>query len=168
MIEINEYIKLSREDRRNHLDLSLPCKEIGGCSTHFKGILAFELNTTIPSKRNIYLCHACNNEKCCNPKHLYWGTPKDNMIDQKENAGYYTLPEKIVRKHGKEFLINLGKKLGKNHGGSNKLTEIQREKYLIVFRKYEKKYGWISSAARELNVSRTTVRRIYKNYGALV
>ena len=28
------------------------------------------------------VCHACNNEKCINPMHLYLGSQKDNIQDQ--------------------------------------------------------------------------------------
>lgn len=27
------------------------------------------------------ICHTCDNPSCCNPKHLYRGTPQTNMID---------------------------------------------------------------------------------------
>lgn len=72
MKDIKEFIKESREVRRAHLQLEEPCCERGGNSTNHKGVLAQYLDTTIPSGR-ILLCHACNNEKCSNPKHLYWG-----------------------------------------------------------------------------------------------
>lgn len=28
-----------------------------------------------------FACHRCDNPPCCNPSHLFWGTPKDNVHD---------------------------------------------------------------------------------------
>lgn len=36
-----------------------------------------------PSDRPLAL-HICNNRKCCNPKHLFWGTHQDNMNMRKD------------------------------------------------------------------------------------
>lgn len=83
MIDIQEYIRRSREERMAHIDLMKPCYEIGGNSTQFKAALAYRLGTTIPSGR-IMLCHACNNGACSNLKHLYWGTDADNNFDRVE------------------------------------------------------------------------------------
>ena len=80
MIIVEEWVKsTSREIRTSHLILNESCIERGGNSTVHRGVLAQFLNTNFPSK--VDLCHACNNDKCSNPKHLYWGTRKENVKD---------------------------------------------------------------------------------------
>ena len=104
MINIEEYILLSKGIRQSHLKLNESCLERGGLkngglSTQCKALLAHILNTTIPSGCKIHACHACNNSKCSNPYHLYWGTAKENhkdRIDQK------TIWEYKVKKYGLE------------------------------------------------------------------
>jgi len=34
-----------------------------------------------PIPDNMYICHTCDNKLCCNPNHLYCGTPGDNNMD---------------------------------------------------------------------------------------
>lgn len=80
-IHIDFYIVLSKEERQKHLRLEEVCLEIGGDSREFRGVLSHYLKTTIPKGMKVHLCHACNNSKCSNPNHLYWGTPKENMDD---------------------------------------------------------------------------------------
>ena len=131
MIDVNEFIIRSREDRRSHLCLGEPCCERGGNSTNHKGVLAQYLDTTIPSGR-ILLCHACNNSKCSNPKHLYWGTDYDNIIiDGSEFKTHKTPWERRVEKYGYEKACAMNSKVGNTNGSGHKkkIAESIKRKY---------------------------------------
>lgn len=71
----------SKQERQLHINLNENCIERGGNSTNHKGVLAQFLDTDIPYGYKYMCCHACNNGKCSNPKHLYWGTSKENVED---------------------------------------------------------------------------------------
>ena len=164
-IDIKGYMKRERDERRSHLDLDDPCVEIGGDSRQFRSHLAFYLGTTIPSGTKVYLCHACNNGKCANPRHHYWGSPTDNVVDQWECGNRQSVWEIRVAKHGIEKASEMQRKAAKKGGlaggGKNKLTnaEIQNRRRIILECEPEK-YGWISRAAKVLEVSHTHVRRL--------
>lgn len=145
MIVLTEFIKLGRDIRRGHLDLEEPCLERGGNSTNHKGVLAQYLNTDIPSGR-ILLCHACHNGNCSNPKHLYWGTDKDNMIDAKENGTFKSPWDRLVDQYGYDEAckMNSRKALGNKNGSGNKgnvLTE-EHKRNISLNRKGGKPKGW--------------------------
>lgn len=100
MIIVSEWIKESREVRTSHLKLDSTCIERGGNSTVHRGVLAQYLNTDFPSK--IDLCHACNNDKCSNPTHLYWGTRKENVKDSIDAGTFNNAWDSMILKYGSE------------------------------------------------------------------
>lgn len=141
MRDITKYILESKETRQAHLDLTDPCVERGGVSTHFKGVLAQYLETTIPKGR-ILLCHACNNAKCSNPKHLYWGTDRENIVDDGSKFGTWKNPwQRAVDKYGIDEACRRNARGNKSAGGKankgkpkseehkRKIAEALRRKY---------------------------------------
>lgn len=121
MILIEEYITLPVGTRKKHIELDDQCIERGGpqnggLSSYCKGLMAHLLDTSIPSGHKIHICHACNNEKCSNPKHLYWGTARENSLDRMNN-GDKTVWQKVVEKYGIEEARKINAKGNKAAGG---------------------------------------------------
>lgn len=82
-VPLSEYISLPIEDRQSHLDLESPCLELGCNSKESRALLAYFLNTTADRLGfKAMLLHNCNNPMCSNPKHLYWGTASENLLDR--------------------------------------------------------------------------------------
>ena len=124
MQQIEEYILLPQSKRQEHLRLDEPCLERGGpanggLSAYCKGLLAHILDTSIPSGKKIHVCHACNNEVCSNPNHLYWGTAQENRLDEIANGGT-TIWERAVAKHGLAAATELNSRKGNKNGSGNK------------------------------------------------
>lgn len=166
MKNIDEYIKLDRTIRRSHLKLDEKCVERGGYSKEFRGLLADFLDTTIPRGSKIYLCHACNNEKCSNPNHLYWGTPTDNHLDQKEAGTYLSMNERIKRKYGEEKAKEIfsSRKKGKPSEGRKYSSEKLNTYTEAVMKHSTTGWGWITRCAKELGISHTQVKRFISKH----
>lgn len=114
---IEDYIKLLKEERQKHLDLESPCILRGGNSTQHRGILVQYLDTTFPKGR-ILLCHACGNGECSNPVHLYWGTDKENIVEDGKKFGTFENPwKRMVEKYGYEGACKINSRGDKSKGG---------------------------------------------------
>ena len=104
---IKEYMLLSRDSRMEHIDLSIDCLERGGNSTNHRGVLAQFLNTEIPMGWSAVLCHRCNNDKCSNPQHLYWGTSyENNCIDGLEFGTWKPGNKYLEEKYGSASAVS--------------------------------------------------------------
>lgn len=115
-MELNEYISQPKATRQEHLNLDEPCVERGGNSTQHRGVLVEFLNTPFYS-RPIDLCHACHNAKCSNPRHLYWGTRKENIQDSIDNGTHVNPWQGLVNKYGLEEARKMQAKGDKSKGG---------------------------------------------------
>lgn len=159
----------SKNERQEHLDLDSTCIEIGGRnSTEYRGLLAHFLLTTIPIGSKIVLCHACNNHACSNIKHMYWGTAKENWHDGTSVGPNKNLWQRTIEKYGvdgaKEILTKARKAShNKTRVPVNKLSpeEINRRKKVILTCQIDK-FGWVSEAARKLDVSHTSIKRFVR------
>lgn len=169
MILIEEYMLRSREQRRSHLKLDVPCIERGGDSRQFRGLLAHIHDTTIPSGLKILLCHACHNGRCSNPLHMYWGSAKDNVLDQVENGTWKPLNERMEQKYGAE---EWKKKSAENMRDGQKksaslrayTTEQVEKNRKLILDSTPSKRGWVKRASILMGVSHTQVRRFSQRF----
>lgn len=117
----NFVIENTRAQRKQMLKLEEPCHERGlKYSTQLVALVAYHYDTTMPVNGNsIVVCHGCNNPKCSNPNHMYWGTKSDNKIDEYEN-GAPSIYQRMIDKHGKLRAKEILKKRSSNGGKGNK------------------------------------------------
>lgn len=170
MVPIEAYILEDQEKRQTHLDLVEPCSEIGGSSSiEFKALLAYHIGTTIPSRGQGYkiqLCHACGNAKCSNVRHLYWGTPSENIQDSKNHGTWTSLPARMVAKYGEAGLRDARSRGGKASGPSRTKPQEFWEQYRPSFEAVDMtKRGWKQALARQLGMSHSHVGRIQCKLG---
>ena len=79
-----------------------------------------------PIPDGMFVCHKCDNPSCCNPDHLFLGTPKDNMMD--------------MLNKGRNVTISLKGEKNPNAKFSNKdVTEIANGS--LSFREAKSRYG---------------------------
>jgi len=107
----------TKEERQAHLKLDEQCWARGGNSTNHRGVLAEFLNTSIPKGRTI-LAHACNNGECSNPRHLYWATDRENIVEDGAKFGTFVSAwERSVAKYGEEEARRRNSRGDKKAGG---------------------------------------------------
>lgn len=167
---IATYILRTKTERQEHLRLDEQCSEIGGSgSTEYKGLLAYFVGTTIPSHgkgHRIMLCHACGNAKCSNVRHLYWGTPKENVEDSKEHGTWTSRYERSLAKYGEEGMKEIFARAGKASGEAKRKSQEHWEGFRPSFEAIDRtQRGWVTRLADQLNITHTQVRRIAKRLG---
>jgi len=163
-------MSLSLEQRQCHLDLAEPCLEIGARSKENRALLAMHLNTTCHSLglKTGYLCHACHNGFCSNVKHLYWGTAKENSLDNHRNRPLLAkkIAETIKERYGEDFYKRLGEKT-KRSSSYNNLTQTEvslRIEQLENSGINLQKLGWVKQVSQLWGISHPQARRFLNKY----
>lgn len=145
MIKVEHWITESREIRTAHIDMNEPCIERGGNSTVHRGILAQYLGTDLPDR--VDLCHNCGNGKCSNPKHLYWGTRKENIEDAKRHGTWKSPWQRLVEKYGYEEACRRNSRSSEvaargGKAGKGKILSEEHKRNISLNHKGGKIKGW--------------------------
>lgn len=88
-MRVTDMLGWSLEERLAHIDLSEPCTP---CGYHSKQhiLKALDLEDDIGNWRDagVHRCHVCNHNSkngwCSNPRHMFIGNVRDNMIPQRD------------------------------------------------------------------------------------
>lgn len=135
MFRIEEFITRTLTERQAHLQLNQPCIERGGsgamASFTVRGLLADKFDTTMPTGRKIHACHACNNCRCSNINHVYWGTVIENSADARTFGTYKSVWERLVLKYGLETAKEMQKVGGRKLKGRTFPGRIRKQKTKI-------------------------------------
>lgn len=130
-------------------------------------VLAWEYANGRPVPRGLVICHSCDFRRCCNPRHLWAGTHRENMADrdrkgrQARGGRHWTrlYPERVpfrVRKWGKRSPARAhGWGRGETHGRA-RLAEAQVRDILSRLAAGERQ----RDLAREYGVDQTTLSDI--------
>lgn len=90
-----------------------------------------------PIPAGLFVCHRCDNRRCCNPNHLFLGTAADNNADMVEKGRHRPNPRR---------------------GTSHRLAKLDDEKVRYI--RSSTKTG--RSLAEELGVAETLISRVRK------
>lgn len=82
------------KDKDGYGKLSIGGRKVNGGKIYTAHRLSWMLNYgVIPN--GLWVLHRCDNPCCCNPKHLFLGTVKDNVDDMRAKGRQYDLESNV-------------------------------------------------------------------------
>lgn len=116
-------------------------------------------------KKGLFVCHACDNPPCCNPYHLFLGTPNDNtqdMINKGRQVDPKTISEKLKGK------VNIGDKNGMNLHPERRATKENGRHISVKNPNYSNNQGdkhWSHKNKEKMLELRRRVKKIGSEHG---
>jgi len=106
-----------------------------------------------------YACHKCDNPRCCNPAHLFLGTPKDNTDDMMKKRRHicFINPNKM-----REVGLRMKKFLPRFEGESHPQAKLTEKEVLEIRTMYVPRKVTLKSIARIYKIDYTTVSDIIR------
>src|SRR5690606_412059 len=89
---------------------------------HLAHRIAWALDHDYMPGSNMHVCHSCDNPSCCNPRHLWLGSPLDNVSDrdakrrtsqgERHYAARLTVDDVVAIRRSTETLTALARRFG--------------------------------------------------------
>lgn len=94
------------------------------CRDYVAHRLVFQVATGTDPGDN-YVCHKCDNPRCCNPAHLFLGTPTDNVRDMLAKGR--ARPPRGEQHHSAKLTIEQVRDIRRRRAAGEKLIDLSRE-----------------------------------------